>query len=227
MNFIEQINRKYSIQIIFFLFLALGLFTFKDYGVSIDEKFQRLNGFFWLEYLFNFTDFQNFKSLISEKISLIKNDATLPSIEQYNFYGIFFDVPAACWILFSIQDANEVYNLRHLLNFLYFFLGSIFFYRILVNRFDRLPSLFGILFFILSPRIYGESFYNSKDIVFLSFLCIAIFYCFEFYKKGKIINIVFFSLFSAICIQTRSIGIFLHLVFGLFYFFRYYLIRRK
>ena len=122
MNFIEQINRKYSIQIIFFLFLALGLFTFKDYGVSIDEKFQRLNGFFWLEYLFNFTDFQNFKSLISEKISLIKNDATLPSIEQYNFYGIFFDVPAALFeILFSIQDANEVYNLRHLLNFLYFF----------------------------------------------------------------------------------------------------------
>ena len=220
MNFIGQINRKYSIQIIFFLFLGLGLFTYKDYGVSIDEKFQRLNGFFWLEYLFNFTDFQNFKSLISEKISLIKNDATLPSIEQYNFYGIFFDVPAALLeILLNIQDTNEVYNLRHLLNFLYFFLGSIFFYRILINRFNRLPSLFGILFFILSPRIYGESFYNSKDIVFLSFLCIAIFYCFEFYKKGKIKNIIFFSLFSAICIQTRNIGIFLPLIFGLFYFF--------
>ena len=69
MNFLVQIYRKYSIQIIFFLFLLLGLFTYKDYGVSIDEKFQRLNGFFWLEYLFNFTDFQNFKYLVSEKIS--------------------------------------------------------------------------------------------------------------------------------------------------------------
>ena len=220
MNFLEQIYRKYSIQIIFFLFLLLGLFTYKDYGVSIDEKFQRLNGFFWLEYLFNFTDFQNFKYLISEKISLISNDDTLPSIHQYNFYGIFFDVPASFLeILFDIQDVNEVYNLRHLLNFIYFFLGSIFFYRILINRFDRLSSLLGTLFFILSPRIYGESFYNSKDIVFLSFLCVAIFYCFEFYKKGKIINILLFSLFSAICIQTRSIGIFLPLIFGLFYFF--------
>ena len=220
MNFLEQIYRKYSIQIIFFLFLLLGLFTYKDYGVSIDEKFQRLNGFFWLEYLFNFTDFQNFKYLISEKISLISNDDTLPSIHQYNFYGIFFDVPASFLeILFDIQDVNEVYNLRHLLNFIYFFLGSIFFYRILINRFDRLSSLLGTLFFILSPRIYGESFYNSKDIIFLSFLCVAIFYCFEFYKKGKIINIMLFSLFSAICIQTRSIGIFLPLIFGLFYFF--------
>ena len=220
MNFLEQIYRKYSIQIIFFLFLLLGLFTYKDYGVSIDEKFQRLNGFFWLEYLFNFTDFQNFKYLISEKISLISNDDTLPSIHQYNFYGIFFDVPASFLeILFDIQDVNEVYNLRHLLNFIYFFLGSIFFYRILINRFDRLSSLLGTLFFILSPRIYGESFYNSKDIIFLSFLCVAIFYCFEFYKKGKIINILLFSLFSAICIQTRSIGIFLPLIFGLFYFF--------
>ena len=54
MNFIEQINRKYSIQIIFFLFLALGLFTFKDYGVSIDEKFQRLNGFFWYTLCYSF-----------------------------------------------------------------------------------------------------------------------------------------------------------------------------
>ena len=220
MNFLEQIYRKYSIQIIFFLFLLLGLFTYKDYGVSIDEKFQRLNGFFWLEYLFNFTDFQNFKYLISEKISLISNDDTLPSIHQYNFYGIFFDVPASFLeILFDIQDFNEVYNLRHLLNFIYFFLGSIFFYRILINRFDRLSSLLGTLFFILSPRIYGESFYNSKDIIFLSFLCVATFYCFEFYKKGNIINILLFSLFSAICIQTRSIGIFLPLIFGLFYFF--------
>ena len=220
MNFFEQIYRKYSIQIIFFLFLLFGLLTYKDYGVSIDEKFQRLNGFFWLEYLFNFTDFQNFKYLISEKISSITNDATLPSIKQYNFYGIFFDLPASFLeILFNIQDTNKVYNLRHLLNFLYFFLGSIFFYRILINRFDRSSSLFGTLLFILSPRIYGESFYNSKDIIFLSFLCIAIFYCFEFYKRKKIINIILFSLFSAICIQTRIIGIFLPLVFGLFYFF--------
>ena len=219
MNFFEQIYRKYSIQIIFFLFLLLGLFTYKDYGVSIDEKFQRLNGFFWLEYLLNFTDFQNFKYLVSEKISSISNDDTLPSIHQYNFYGIFFDVPASFLeILFDIQDVNEVYNLRHSLNFLYFFLGSIFFYRILINRFDRLSSLLGTLFFFLSPRIYGESFYNSKDIIFLSFLCVAIFYCFEFYKKGKIINILLFSLFSAICIQTRSIGIFLPLIFGLFSF---------
>ena len=27
-----------------------GFFTYKDYGIGIDDKFHRLNGFYWLDY---------------------------------------------------------------------------------------------------------------------------------------------------------------------------------
>ena len=79
--------------------------------------------------------------------------------------------------------------------------------------------MIGTLFFLSSPRIYGESFYNSKDIIFLSFLCIAIFYCFQFLKKKGVYNLILFSFFTAACIQTRVIGIFLPFSFLIFYIF--------
>jgi surface polysaccharide O-acyltransferase-like enzyme len=49
----EKISKN-SIKIItatyFSIFLFIGILTFKDYGFNIDEKFQRLNGFYWLNY---------------------------------------------------------------------------------------------------------------------------------------------------------------------------------
>ena len=77
------------------------------------------------------------------------------------------------------------------------------------------------MLFLTSPRIYGESFYNSKDVIFLSFLSIALYYCFEFLKNKKIKNLILFSFFTAACIQTRIIGIFLPLSFFVFYFFSF------
>ena len=60
-----NINKKASKKITFLLFftlLLIGLFTFKDYGISIDEEFHRSSGFYWLNYILNFTsldDLQN------------------------------------------------------------------------------------------------------------------------------------------------------------------------
>lgn len=219
MIFIKKNYHEILVSLVFIFFFILGISTFKDYGISVDEKFQRLNGFFWLNYLLQFTDIVNFKYLVSQKILSI-NDFSLSDIEKFNFYGILFDLPAAYFeILFNFKSTSDIYNFRHFLNFLYFFVGSVFFYKILINRFDRYSSLLGTLLFLFSPRIYGESFYNSKDIIFLSFSCIAIFYCFEFISKKKTKDLILFSFFSAACIQTRILGIYLPISFLMFYLF--------
>ena len=219
MIFIKKNYHEILISLVFIFFFILGINTFEDYGISVDEKFQRLNGFFWLNYLLEFTDLVNFKYLVSQKILTIK-DFSLSDINKFNFYGILFDLPAAYFeIFFNFKSTSDIYNFRHFLNFLYFFVGSVFFYKILINRFDRYSSLLGTLLFLFSPRIYGESFYNSKDIIFLSFSCIAIFYCFEFISKKKITDLVLFSFFSAACIQTRILGIYLPISFLMFYLF--------
>ena len=50
-----------------------------------------------------------------------------------------------------------------MLGFFLFFIASIYFYKLLLNRFSNYyVSLIGVLFFILSPRIYGHSFFNPK-----------------------------------------------------------------
>ena len=57
------INHKNSFSLFFVYFLAIiiGLLIYQDYGVHIEEKFHRLNGHYWLNYIskiFNFTELQ-------------------------------------------------------------------------------------------------------------------------------------------------------------------------
>ena len=48
-----------------------------------------------------------------------------------------------------------------------FFVGAINFYLILYNRFDdKLISFLGFFLLILTPRIFGDSFWNNKDMSF-------------------------------------------------------------
>ena len=219
MNLLKRNFNEFIVAIIFSAIFIAGIFTYQDYGISVDEKFQRSNGFYWLNYLISFTNLEDLKTLVNLKLSTIQ-DFTLADVQKFNFYGILFDLPAAfIETILNLKNSSDIYNVRHLLNFFYYFIGSVFFYKILNKRFNGSASLLGILLFLLSPRIYGESFYNSKDIIFLSFLSIAIFYCFEFLENKKIKSLILFSFFTGACIQTRIIGIFLPLSFLIFYFF--------
>jgi hypothetical protein len=213
----EKISKN-SIKIItatyFSIFLFIGILTFKDYGFNIDEKFQRLNGFYWLNYLLNFTNFDGLKISTQEILSSI-NDFTLSDIEYYNKYGVIFDVPTALFeVIFKIKEPINYYYLRHLINFIFFFISSIYFFKIVQNRFNKLfLSFLGVSFYILTPRIYGDSFQNNKDIIFLSLITISIYYLFKFEDKFKIKNLILFSLFLSIATTTRIIAIVIPLVF--------------
>jgi hypothetical protein len=74
----EKITRNYLkiITIAYFsIFMLIGIFTFKDYGFNIDEKFQRLNGFYWLNFLLNFTNFNNLNTIAQEILRNINDFA--------------------------------------------------------------------------------------------------------------------------------------------------------
>ena len=197
----------------FFLFFTIGILTAKDYGIHIEEKFHRSNGFYWLNYVLSFTNLNNLK-----EISLIKfksiSDYTLSSVAYYNKYGIIFDVPAALIeILFNINEPKKFYQLRHILSFIIFFISTIFFFKILLNRFKNINiAILGTTFYILSPRIYGDSFLY-KDILFLSICTISIYSFFKVIDNFNYRNLIFFALFSSLATSTRIIGIFLPIVF--------------
>ena len=205
----------------FFLFLTyflISIFIVKDYGISVDEEFHRYSGFYWLNYILEFTQFDNLKLEVSTKLNSISGH-TLPNPELFPFYGVTFDLPLAFLeTIFNIDNSKNYFLLRHYFNFLIFFIGSIFFFLILKNRFkDKHIITLGILLYLSSPRIFGDSFYNNKDIIFLSLITINIFFFFKTIDKLNSKNLLFLSVFSALTCATRIIGIFIPILFILFF----------
>ena len=198
---------------LFSLFLFFGIFTFKDYGISIDEEFHRLSGFYWLEYVLKTFGFEEFKEVVNLKTGY--SGFTVPHPENHPYYGIVFDLPLALIeVIFEIKDSRDYFYLRHILNFLIFFISSIYFFKLILNRFKNYDlALIGTLFYVLSPRIYGHSFFNNKDIIFLSICSIALYYCFVAIDKSNYKNLIIFAFFSALSTASRILGIFFPISF--------------
>ncbi len=217
-------NSKLFFYFFFTLYLIIGLSIYQDFGVGIEEHFQRRNGFYWLKYVFSFSGFENFNLLINTKYKeILSSSPDLPDPVFFNFYGIVFDLPLAfIETFFEINSSKAYFELRHLFNFLIFFVSSIFFYKILKNRFlDEKFALMGSAFFIFTPRIFGDSFHNNKDILFLSLLTIAIYYLFKLIDKFNYGNLFLFCIFGALATSTRIMGIYLPILLIFFYLLEY------
>jgi hypothetical protein len=175
---------------IFFLgFLGLGLLVFKDYGIPWDEEVQVQVGLYNHLYIF-------------------QGDQTLLTYEN-RYYGAIFEL-----LLFWGQVKLAIP--RHLGVFLIFFAGVIVFYA-LARRLFQKPwwSLLATVAFIASPRIFADSFYNSKDIPFLFTAVLAVFSLIllgdTLVKRGckasAILAACLHTLASAVFISTRVPGL--------------------
>ncbi len=210
-------NKNLIVISFFFLLFLSGLILYKDYGISVDEEFHRFAGFYWLSYSLEFLSLENLKLLVDKKLENISG-FTLPHPKFYPQYGVVFDLPAALIeTLFNINDPQKYFFLRHLMNFLVFFTGSIFFYKILFYSYKNFNlALIGTFMFIFSPRIFANSFYNNKDIIFLSLSCCTLFFLIKVLSRQSIKNILLFCLFAGLATGQRVIGIIYPLVLIIF-----------
>ncbi len=194
----------------FTLYFIIGVYTLEDYGVNVEEHTQIYSGFYWLNFIFEYLNINFLKASLNEILQNISTDFYLPNPEYFT-YGPIFDVPTAFLdLLFGSDKTYLSFKLRHFFIFSLYYLSSIIVFKILIERFNNFfISLFGTLLYIFSPRVYGDSFHNNKDILFLSLTIFSIFFAFKIFKKKKIKNIFLFSLFAALATSTRVIGIFL------------------
>ena len=221
----KQKDKKISQKIIFLLFstfFLVGLLTFKDYGISVDEEWHRISGFYFLNYILSFTSFDELKNMVDIQLNeydVFYFGTAFEIVAKNPYHGVVFDLPLALIeVVFKIDDSKDYFHLRHLLTFLLFFVSSIFFYKLLLNRFLNYNiALIGTLFFVLSPRIYGHSFFNNKDIVFLSLAAIALYYCFKSLEKLSYKNLFIFAILAALATGQRILGIFFPISFIFFY----------
>ena len=214
----KYITPKRTALLLFALYFVIGLSIVGDYGKSFDEFIERnttlANYVYVMERLIIASDHESVRNIIY----------TTPVLHEYSdrFYGIFLQSFTA--IIEHMRNfdmtTREIYLLRHAFTFLNFFVAAVFFYLILKKRFgDTYIPVIGALFFVLNPRIFGESFYNIKDVLFLSWVVISSYFvlCWLENKDRKLF--VFSAAFTlAIATNTRILGISILLLAGGFAF---------
>ena len=141
------------------LFFLAGSAWAGNYGVSPDEWEQRRIAAANLDYIRG------------------QGDAFDPLPYPHALYGIAFELPALlAERALGLTADHQIHRLRALLTHLFFIAGGYFCYRLAYRLFNnRLLALFALLIFLLHPRLYAHSFFNSKDLPFLSILMIALY----------------------------------------------------
>jgi hypothetical protein len=196
---------KYALVALFFLaLLVLGLSVYRDYGISWDEANQRLTGAVTVKYL---------AEMFHIPTSIAPWTQGVPSLAEYRDrdYGVAFEAPAfVLEKLFRLTDSRDIYMFRHLLTFLVFLGGVYAVYRLSERRFlDWRAGLLPALFLILTPRFFAESFYNSKDMVFVAVFAVAMNTAVSFVLQPRLKTALMHAFATAVAIDVRIMAILL------------------
>ena len=206
-------NRNIFIYLFFVSLFIVGIFIFSDYGLSVDADNSRVNGFVSLKYIFEI--------FFPEYTCKIDNIISVPNINIYGerYNGSAFDLPMAFFeLVFKITDSRQIYLFRHFFNFLLFFTSVFIFYKIVKNRYNSyFTGILGAAFLVASPRIFAESFYNTKDICLMSLFIINLFTAINFIEKPNIKTAIIFAIISSLTIDVRILGFFLPVLIFLIY----------
>ena len=189
----------------FLIALVLALFIYKDYGVSLDEPAQRLIGMVNVNYVAKVFGIQ---TILDNPHFANFSTQTLAQIQDRH-YGVIYEFPAALLELFiNPSDVKAIYEARHLLTFIYFLLGLIALYCLANLRYKNwILSLLACAMLIISPRIFADALYNSKDIVFLSAYTLSALTMIRYLIEPTFKRGLMHALITAIAIDTRLISI--------------------
>ena len=188
------------------LFLIAGLAIVDDYGVTWDTDAQRTIALSTLNYI-------------------LHDDPGWLQVDSFRFYGTAFEVPL--FLLeraLGLEDPRHVYLTRHVLTHLWFLIGGFCCY-LLARRLsgDRLVALLVMLLFLLSPRLYAHSFFNSKDAVFASAFVMALLFASRAFDRDSVGTYRWCGAAAGLLVNLRIMGVVLFaivLVFRAWAWFR-------
>jgi len=173
------------------LFLLAGLFQVGDYGLGPSEQPQRRIGAANLDYI-------------------LGNGQALETLRRPDrYYGAAFELPLMlAERAFGREDYYSIHRLRLLLTHLFFVVGAFFCYRLACRLFNnRLIAVLALLIFLLHPRIYAHSFFNSKDAPFLSMFIIALYLLERAFRKDTLRAFLLLGIAVGLLTNLRIMGI--------------------
>ena len=168
--------------------LLVGFAVVDDYGVVWDETAQRsLAAATWLY--------------------VAGADDTLLA-HQDRTYGVAFEAPLLlAELVLGLEDARAVMLLRHALTHVFFLLGGVA-CGALARRLcgSRALALLATLLFVLQPRLYAHSFFNTKDIPFLALFAITLLLAHRAFKRGDCAGFVTLGVAVGLLTNIRVLG---------------------
>jgi len=220
--------------VVFFFFgayILLGYLIYKDYGVSTDEP---------VDYLRGQIDFKRFRGGSLEQF---QKDCSMMGDESICYYPPLFSM-----LLYRIApygdnqpvmmrgsswygpsgNTQSIYFHRHQVTFAFFAFSVFIFFLIGKKIFkDWKVGLLGALFLIISPRIFAQSFYNPKDIPFLSAYVISIYTLLLFLEKKNVFTAILHGFAIGVVCCIRTPGLIIIPITFFFYLFDLFLSKEK
>ena len=160
---------RHNAPIALMVFAIIGAAVFADYGVGGDEGTQRNIGFKPLNY--------------------IMGDQDALYEDYHRHYGVAFELALASAerALGLEGDNRAAYLSRHLLTHFFFLVGGLFAWLLAHRMFgSRLLALFAMLIFLLHPRLYAHSFFNSKDLPFLCMFMVCLYLIHRAFRRDSV-----------------------------------------
>ncbi len=141
--------------VLFSIALVIGLIVFPTYGIGWDEASQKVLGTLSYNYAAH-------------------GDPAIFSSQDKN-YGVGFELLLEVtekWL--NLTDTRDIFLMRHLVTHLLFLLGAFSFYVLVFKLYrNKFLAVLAFLMLYLSPRMFAHSFFNSKDLPFLSMFVIT------------------------------------------------------
>jgi len=175
--------------LLFLIYVAAGLWMAPDFGVPLDEQTQRAIG------------------IVNNQFITRGGDGIL----EHRYYGPIFET-TAFWLeqlLAPSGDSRHELLIRHYYLFLIVAFSSIAVYR--SGRLLYGSGLAGIgaaAIYVLHPRIFAESFYNSKDVLFMAILAWAFCFFIAWMKSRNRKQLIAFAIASGVMASLRIQGLY-------------------
>ena len=173
------------------LFLIIGLAVLNDYGVAVDEAHQR--------------------GLTIQNLEFAQGNADALPLSEDRYYGLAFELPILLTeYALGVESGRGVYLFRHLQTHLFFLAGGLFAYFLALRLFrNRFLAAVAMLLFLLHPRLYAHSFFNSKDIPFLVMFIVALYLTHRAFKKDTLSAFALLGVGAGLLVNARIMGIIL------------------
>ena len=181
------------------LFLLIGLFLAGEYGINYDESTQRHIATANWDYIRGRPD------------DILAKAGSSALERSDRLYGVAFELPLLlAERALGLADYHDVHRLRLTLSHLFFILGGFFCYRLAYQLCGSRPiALLALLFYLLHPRLYAQSYINSKDPVFLSMFVIALYLLERAFRRDTIGAFVLLGVAVGLLTNLRIMGIML------------------